>query len=714
MATISRTGFAASQNSGTTAVPISNPSGAAAGDKMVLAITVSAVAASIVSLSGWTLLADVTYNSRRTFILTRDYAASYSNIVLSTAATAGIVIGSLRAAAGYTLTSVTAGTKWDRPTDGGGSITTTTMKSMTGQADGIVLGITAETSTGAESEAQVTFAGTGWAKWAYGDTDPAADVAANFWFGYRDLGAAASGDVVTTWPNASNNSMGIQLSLGQTGSSTTGNLDTTGVFQHTATSLTVGVQKIAGGTVEAVLRLSGTEVDRKTVTFASGRGNAAFTGLTQGTAYTVTFEVDGVEQTDVAAAGRTLRTGSVSHKGLTGSCMFTGSMHPIFDVMAAEGADFLSVQGDAHYEDQTTLSGWWGGMVSALNAWRGLARKMVTRWTPDNHDTIRTTPLGGGAPGLPPAWKQIAGSTNWASSDSVGQAWQVGRVLYIQPDMRSARDNYQTDPAPLQLLGSTQEAWLTGLLNGAEADSSVLLVVWLDSWIGLQQGSGRWGSYPDVYGRLNAVVQGSSWLKSHLVLVGGDTHNLWADSGARSWPEAAFPGVPSLNMSGFNRASPAETFFVPDIANAALISSGVEADWGGYSLMTVTDTGGDSLTFRWDAIRVDSAGAKDTMATWTRTFGSEVTPVDSDHMSAAELEIAWLRMKSGVTGAASLSDLRYLVYGPSQLDYFKAQSGATSGSLADVKYAYFKAQSGASGSLVDVARAFWVKELENA
>lgn len=715
MATITRVGFSVYQNTGTANVPETNPSGAASGDKMLLALTVSAVAASISDLAGWTLLLDVTYNSRRTFILTRNYAATYPNIVLSTAATAASAISALRAAPGYTLSSPVAGTKWDRPTDGGGSVTNTTMKSMTGRADGIVIAITAETSTAAETEAQVTFTGTGWSKWAFGDSDPASDVAANFWFGYRDLGAVASGDVSTTWPNASNNSMGVQVSVGQTGGGTTptGNLDTTGIFQHTATSLTVGARKLGGGVVEAVLRRGGVEVARQEMAFTSGRGSTTFTGLPAGMAHTVTFEVDDVVQTDVAAAGRTLRTGPASFSALTGSCMFTASMHPIFDAMAAELADFYTVQGDAHYEDQTTAVGWWNGMALGLNSWRGLPRKMVTRWTPDNHDTIRTTPLGGGAPELPPIWKQIAGANGWGSVDSVGQAWQNGRVLFIQPDMRSARANYQTDPAPLQLLGTAQEAWLTGLLNGAEADSSVALVIWLDSWIGLQQTSGRWGSYPEAYGRLNAIVQGSAWLKSHLVLIGGDTHNLWADSGARSWPEAAFPGVPSLNMSGFNRAADAETFFIPDIANASLISSGVEADWGGYSRITITDVGGDTLGFQWDAVRVNSAGTPDTMASWSKVFsaGGDVPPDPEDYatMSNRDLEIHWLRFQTGRSDFLSVQDLRYILYSGNERAYWAARSGLTSGSLSDHKITAMRNDTGLTGTLSDVSRAYWAK-----
>lgn len=619
-----RVGWTFGSNAGGSTLTLSNPSGAQAGDRVVAFISHTGSAATITNLQGWTLVNTLTFNTRKWHILERDYAASYPALVLSVAEGMLWATAAFRAASGYSLGSTTLGSTWRR-VDNGGSINTTQAPSVTAAANSLALAFFSETSTAAEVEANTTLSGAGWAKWFWskattGDANPINYVA------YAEPAAGATGTATTTWLNNSNNGAGVQLVIPQTatGPGATGNLDTVGVFQHTATTLTVGARQVTTGTVDAVLRLAGSEVDRKTITFTGGVGNVTFTGLTQGTAYTITFEVGGVAQTDVQASARTLRTGNASFVAVTGSCMFTGSTHPVFDRIAEDNPDFWTIQGDIHYEDSTTQAVWWAGMVTSLNALRSLPRKMVTRWTPDNHDTIRTTPLGGGAPALPPAWKQVAGATGWASSDTIGQAWQNGRVLFIQADLRSARDNYATpDPAPLKMLGTAQKTWFKNLLTAAETDPSIAMVVWFDNWIGLQQGSGRWGSYPDEYAELNAHIQSLAKVKSRLVLIGGDTHNLWADSGARSWTEAAFPGIPSLNMSGYNRASAAETFYVPDIANATLQTSGAEADWGGYSRMTVTDTGA-SLTFLWEAVRVNAAGTRDIMASWSKTVTGNI------------------------------------------------------------------------------------------
>lgn len=650
-----RVGWTFGSNAGGSTLALTNPSGAQAGDRIVAFVSHTGSAATITNLQGWTLVSTLTFNTRKWHVLERDYASTYTALTLSVAEGMLWATAAFRATSRYALGSTSLGATWRR-VDNGGSINTTQAPSMTAPANALALAFFSETSTAAEVEANTTLAGSGWSKWFWskataGDANPINYVA------YAEPAAGATGTATTTWLNNSNNGAGVQLVIPQTstGPGATGNLDTVGVFQHTATSLTIGARLLTSGSVDAVLKLAGTEVDRKTFTFTSGLGNITFTGLTQGTMYTVAFEVGGTVQTDVQAAGRTLRTGNASFVAVTGSCMFTGSTHPVFDRIAEDNPDFWTIQGDIHYEDATTQAGWWAGMVTSLNALRSLPQKLVTRWTPDNHDTIRTTPLGGGAPALPPAWKQVAGSTGWASSDTIGQAWQNGRVLFIQADLRSARDNYATpDPAPLKMLGTAQKTWFKNLLTAAETDPNIAMVVWFDNWIGLQQGSGRWGSYPDEYTELNAHIQSLSKVKSRLVLIGGDSHNLWADSGARSWAESAFPGIPSLNMSGYNRASAAETFYVPDIANATLQSSGAEADWGGYSRMTVTDSG-SSLTFLWEAVRVNAAGTPDVMASWSKTVSENVERTATGSITVGGSGSRTVDVTRGVTGTVGVT-----------------------------------------------------------
>lgn len=109
-----------------------------------------------------------------------------------------------------------------------------------------------------------------------------------------------------------------------------------------------------------------------------------------------------------------------------------------------------------------------------------------------------------------------------------------------------------------------------------------------------------------------------------MVLVGGDSHGLQADDGSRVPGNHRFAGIPSLNVSGFNRstdnATDGQTFWT--IANSTLRPAGqLEADWGGYSRITINDDG-MHIRFLWEAMRVNAAGTMDRVAFYTRSYGS--------------------------------------------------------------------------------------------
>lgn len=94
--------------------------------------------------------------------------------------------------------------------------------------------------------------------------------------------------------------------------------------------------------------------------------------------------------------------------------------------------------------------------------------------------------------------------------------------------------------------------------------------------------------------------------------------------------------------------------------------------------------------------------------------GASSTPTPDPTTYAAKdsgsLEIAWLRKVSGISGAATINDLRRAVYGDSQRTYWASRSGLSAGSLSDHKLAAMKLDTGlTSGTLTDVARAYWAK-----
>lgn len=619
-----RVGYEILYNAGISSVPVSNPAGAQAGDRLVLVVTVATASTTITDTAGWTLLADRTYNTRRTFVLWREWAASYAALTLSGFDEAGSVVMAVRADAGHALEAPVLGALWDRPSNGG-SINFTTMPSLSAPADSLVLGVTSEVSSAAESEAQVSVAGSGWAKWFYADTNEANNASPNFIVVHKVLASAgASGDATSTWPNNSNNSMGVQVLVAQESAEppSSGMVGAHGCFSFDSDRLTIGHDRLGGTVHETVLYAGAFEVDRQTVTpdGTTGWGCAEFIGLTPGTVHVARFEVDGVEQTDAEVIVSTLPASPPTFSVVAGSCQFTGSTHPVFDAMLAESPLFIGHMGDLHYADATDEPTWRGAMESSLTGMQGLLEHVPMSWAPDNHDLIRTSPLGGGDPVGMAAWKKMAGAAGWASADSLGRAWRVGRVQFIHTDMRTARDNYQTDPEPRTFLGAAQKAWFKDLLTSLESDDTVACIVWFTTWTARNDENGRWNSYPSESSELEAHINALPSVKARMVMVGGDSHVLQADSGARTGIGFRFHGIPSLNMSGFNRSSIYATGGW-DIAEDNLRAEAQsEADWGGYSRLTFTDDAGE-LVLRWEAIRVGPDGATDTMSTFTRTYG---------------------------------------------------------------------------------------------
>lgn len=403
--------------------------------------------------------------------------------------------------------------------------------------------------------------------------------------------------------------------------------------------LTIGFDKIGGSVLECVLYASNgtTELTRQTMTNdgTTGWGNCNFTGLTANTVYKVKAIVDGVTQTDLLMTLKTLKTAGTpqSFTFVAGSCNFTSSNHPIWDNIAALNPEFVDHMGDDGYMDATTEPAWRAGVESTMTTAKRIAfhSKVLMAHNYDNHDRIITNPTGAGTglnlgetdPATNTEYRQLAGTTGWSSSDTLGRSWQIGRVLFIATDHWSVRDDGDGDPAPRKMMGATQKAWFKALLTSAASDNTVAAVVWFCQWTSQNDANGRWDSFPEETAELAAHINAlANNGKRKLLLVGGDSHILQADSGVRTTGQGNWiAGVPSLNISGFNRSSDTYSTGNWNIAEAQLRTTAqAESDWGGYGKWTVTDNGA-FVKIRWEAIRVNVSGTEDRMAYFEKSFG---------------------------------------------------------------------------------------------
>lgn len=657
MSEASRIGFTSGKNLGDNNCQIVPHASAQNGDLVITVTLASAVAAfsDTWSAKGWWRNYAGTVNTRYFSIYSRIYnsttpTADY-NITMAANANVKWFSVVLRGHGVTASSDILITSPWLRSANGGSQGLVSMPAITTPAANFLALAFSGEASNalGTWSTTSGTF--TLWDEIKEGTTASAEIEWITAW--YKSMTAAGStGDQRITYTQSSLNGIGIQLAIPpgvDAPPPSTGRIGMHAPVNPSSDSITMGFDKLGGSVVEVALVSSGgTEITRQTASSdaTTGWGNVRFTGLTQNTAYRVWFYVDGVLQTDAAAFLTTLPTGAASYVIVAGSCQFTGSNHPVFDRIREENPRFVAHMGDLHYADAVTEVAWRTGHESSFAAprFKQLFQGTFISWAPDNHDRIITNPTGAGTglnlgetdPQTALEWKYFAGNTGWSSSDTLGRTWVAGRVRYIQTDAWSVRDDGDGDPAPRTFLGAAQKQWFKDTLAAAQEP----LIIWFCQWTATNHANGRWNSFPEESTELEAFINARPDLKRRMILVGGDSHSLQADDGSRVPGNHRFAGIPSLNISGFNRSSDAndgQSFWT--IANAPIRSVGQsEADWGGYSRITINDDG-MHIRFLWEGIRVNAAGETDRVAFYTRSYGSPYDRVFFGNAPASSLNV---------------------------------------------------------------------------
>lgn len=445
--------------------------------------------------------------------------------------------------------------------------------------------------------------------------------------------AGATGPMTVTFGTAASlNGLGQQIAIPSSAvvSPSTGQIGARVASSITPTSITMGVDRTGGEIVEVEAMLGATSVGRQAVTIdtATGWGSTTFTSLSPDAYYGFRFYVDGALQTDTEALIRTHPTPGkpTSFKYIAGSCQFTGSNHPIWDRILEEQARGLGHMGDLTYADTTDLATWRAAVESSLTAprFRSMLGILPMTWTWDNHDRIIVDEGGAGNglnfgktdPVTLSEWKKLSGGGGWASGDSAGRTWVIGRVRFIQTDNWTNKTDPDSGfiPANQQtFLGAAQKQWFKDTLDAATEP----IIVWLAQWTTATTGSGRWNSYNAETAELEAFINARPAVKAKMVMIGGDSHSVNVTNGSRT--EGNFDGIPSFNISGFNRSSATGHGGTGWTFDAPLrTAEQPEPDWGGYSRLSFSDTGTD-LTLLWEAIRVGPTGTVDVMNTQTIT-----------------------------------------------------------------------------------------------
>lgn len=641
---------ATGQNAGGSAFTVTPPVGIMSGDLWIIeALTGTALGTPSDDVAkGWWRLGTVAANTRAYTLLARIYnpldpVGDYTLTQGASAFTKWLGLA-VQDHAVTTQSDIVLGSIWRRQDNGGSSGVIVAPSLTTIEVDSLLIAFTGEASNALGGYAATTL--NGFTKAAELTEGPTAATDIEWISAWSKLQptVGATGLFQITYTPTALNGVGQQIAVPSAtdptppASGCIGSRVPTSVLHD---SITVGVDRINGTVIEIAAKLGATEVARQTVAIdaTSGWGSTTFTGLEPDSSYGFDFYVDDVLQTDTQALILTHPAPGTptSFKFVTGSCQFTGSNHPIWDRIREENARQLGHMGDLHYGDATTLEAWRAAVESSLTAprFRAMLGLLPVTWTWDNHDRIITNPAGAGTglnlgetdPATNTEWRKLAGTAGWASADTAGRSWVIGRVRFIQTDQWTVRDDGDGDPAPRTFLGVAQKQWFKDTLDAATEE----VIVWLCQWTGQNHANGRWNSFPEETAELEAFINARPAVKARMVMIGGDSHSLQVTDGARTLADGQrFAGIPNYNISGFNRTSDAGQGGAGWLDDRPLRATGQpEADWGGYSRLTFTDDG-EAVTLLWEGVRVDPTGATDVMNAQTLVFaGSPPQPFDA-------------------------------------------------------------------------------------
>ncbi|MCF6734330.1 alkaline phosphatase D family protein [Blastococcus sp. KM273129] len=320
---------------------------------------------------------------------------------------------------------------------------------------------------------------------------------------------------------------------------------------------------------------------------ARGVVRLAVDGLSPGTAYRWTVEVDGRPDEGRGRGGfRTVPEGPASFTLAVAGCARTGSSGAVFDAIAHVDPLLYLQTGDLHYADVSRDDvGAFGDRyedVLTAPAQAALYREVPVAYVWGDHDfggdgSDASSPVG---PAARQAYREYAPHHPLPDEGAVYQAFTVGRVRVVMTDTRSER-------TATSMLGAEQKAWLADELVRAARTHAVVLWVNPDPWVA-PAGPGRddWGGYADERRELADVVAGAGI--ENLVMLSGDAHMVAVDDGTHTgYATAGGPGFPLLHAAALDR---------PGSVKGGPYSEGAFPGAGQFGTVAVADDGGPTVT----------------------------------------------------------------------------------------------------------------------
>jgi hypothetical protein len=285
-----------------------------------------------------------------------------------------------------------------------------------------------------------------------------------------------------------------------------------------------------------------------TTTVADDFTGITLTGLTESTLYYY-----GIPTKEEVGAFLTYRINKPhSFTAVVGSCGDTGSISASYSKAAELFPDIVIHMGDLHYMDidSSDVSLYNDAYERVHNSYtqRTLYRNIPIAYMWDDHDYRGNNKVGEG-PGRAAVRTAYQNNVphyplgvNTTGDVPIYQAWTIGRVRFIMPDLKS------TATSNTNVMDDAQMTWFLSEL-GQAANYGLVVIVSSQPWI-IKPGGDGW-SAAEKTKIANFIVDQKI---NNVVLIAGDAHMLAIDDGSHSdYSDNGGAGFPVFQSAAWDR-----------------------------------------------------------------------------------------------------------------------------------------------------------------
>jgi hypothetical protein len=284
---------------------------------------------------------------------------------------------------------------------------------------------------------------------------------------------------------------------------------------------------------------------------------------------------------------------------VVGSCGETGSLSESYAKAAELFPHIVIHMGDLHYQDidssDRSLYDDAFQRVHSSYTQRTLYRNIPVAYMWDDHDYRGNNKVGDG-PGRSAVRAAYQANVphyplgvNSTGDVPIYQAWTIGRVRFIMPDLKS------TATAATQVMDEAQMTWFLAEL-GQAANYGLVVIVSSQPWV-IAAGGDGWSSAEKTKVANFIVEQGIN----NVVLVAGDAHMIAIDDGSNSdYSDEGGAGFPVFQAAAWDR---------PGSSKGGPYSEGCFTEAfrsQQFGLFSIEDDG-SKICFTWEGHSVGSA-----------------------------------------------------------------------------------------------------------